>query len=157
MSVSLRTSVARVLRTAAVDIAQTHYLPPGGVQIAGQIHADLVIGQQRDLANDRANVQVSKKQVFYANFSRCTLIHADRQESNGSQVAEHVPFFQACPAAIEQRAAMQAGSLEMVDALGTMRVVQCFDGREFDQNRILDRQPQPMTLSDSSFSLILSA
>ena len=62
----------------------------------------------------------------------------------------HALGVQAWVAEVKQQAEMQASRLEIVDALQTMRIVQCFDHLQLDQNRILDQQ---MT-SDSSFSLV---
>ena len=52
----------------------------------------------------------------------------------------HALGVQTWVAEVKQQAEMQASRLEIVDALQTMRIVQCFDHLQLDQNRILDQQ-----------------
>jgi len=72
-----------------------------------------------------------------------------QMERNASQAVDHALDFQASPAEVEQQAELPAGCLEIVDALhptpgsrarGHVRVIQCFDGLQFDQQHVLDHQ-----------------
>ena len=56
------------------------------------------------------------------------------------QAIGHAFDFQARFAEVEQQAETQTGGLEIIDALGTMRLVQRFDGLQLDEKQILDHQ-----------------
>jgi hypothetical protein len=67
-----------------------------------------------------------------------TQMHADKRIP--LQAVCHTFDFQSWFAEIEQKAKAHAGCLEIVDALGAVRLVEGFDSLQFDQQQTFDYQ-----------------
>ena len=54
-------------------------------------------------------------------------------------------------AKIKQQAQLQTGRFQIVGALHSMRVVQCFDGLQLDQTHVVDQQVNELFASQDVF------
>jgi hypothetical protein len=61
-------------------------------------------------------------------------------KKGGSQAIDDAFDFQTSVAEIEQQAQGPAGGLQVIEALGAMRLIQCLRGFQLDQKRLLDQQ-----------------
>src|SRR3977135_1836444 len=65
-------------------------------------------------------------------------MHADK--ASASEAEYDALHFETCLAKVDQEAQVQAGRLQIIQALGAVNIVECSDRLQFNEHRTLDQQ-----------------